>query len=76
MPTQRLAMRWHPDKNPTNLEGAQAKFREVSVAYDVPNDPEVRQIYDEFGEDTKNHAAVRQKVVPRLKQAARMIHNI
>jgi DnaJ-class molecular chaperone len=48
---RRLAMRWHPDKNPNNVEEAQAKFQEISDAYDVLNDPQKRQIYDQFGEE-------------------------
>jgi hypothetical protein len=31
---RKLAMRWHPDKNPTNKE-AEAKFKQISEAYDV-----------------------------------------
>lgn len=32
---RRLAMRWHPDKNPTNKAEAEAKFKQISEAYDV-----------------------------------------
>lgn len=48
---RKLAMKWHPDKNPNNQEEAQAKFQEISEAYDVLNDPEKRKIYDQFGEE-------------------------
>lgn len=48
---RKLAMKWHPDKNPDNQAEAQAKFQEISEAYDVLNDPKKRQIYDQFGED-------------------------
>lgn len=32
---RRLAMKWHPDKNPTNKKDAEAKFKQISEAYDV-----------------------------------------
>jgi len=32
---KRLAMRWHPDKNPTNKEEAESMFKRVSEAYEV-----------------------------------------
>lgn len=34
---KRLAMRWHPDKN--SAAGAEAKFKQISEAYDVLSDP-------------------------------------
>lgn len=49
---RRLAMKWHPDKNPTsNKKEAEAKFKQISEAYDVLSDPNKRQIYDQYGED-------------------------
>jgi hypothetical protein len=32
---RKLAMRWHPDKNPTNKKDAEAKFKQISEAYEV-----------------------------------------
>lgn len=32
---RKLAMKWHPDKNPTNKKDAEAKFKQISEAYEV-----------------------------------------
>ena len=32
---RKLAMKWHPDKNPNNKKQAEAKFKQVSEAYEV-----------------------------------------
>ncbi|CUQ97479.1 Chaperone protein DnaJ [Escherichia coli] len=32
---RKLAMKWHPDKNPKNKKDAEAKFKQISEAYDV-----------------------------------------
>lgn len=45
---RKLAMKFHPDKNPDNPE-AEAKFKEASVAADVLLDEAKRQRYDQFG---------------------------
>ncbi len=42
----RLAMRFHPDRNPENPE-AEKKFQEVQTAYEVLSDPESRRQYDQ-----------------------------
>ncbi|PIN07712.1 Molecular chaperone (DnaJ superfamily) [Handroanthus impetiginosus] len=47
---RRLAMIWHPDKN-MNKQEAEAKFKQISEAYDVLSDPQKRQIYDLYGEE-------------------------
>ncbi|KAK6924940.1 Chaperone DnaJ, C-terminal [Dillenia turbinata] len=48
---RRLAMIWHPDKNQSNKTEAEAKFKQISEAYDVLSDPQKRQIYDLYGEE-------------------------
>ncbi|HBW47924.1 TPA: molecular chaperone DnaJ, partial [bacterium] len=52
---RRLAMRYHPDKNPGNKE-AEEKFKEISTAYAILSDPEKRAQYDRFG-----HSAFEQR---------------
>lgn len=45
---RKLAMQYHPDKNPGNKE-AEDKFKECSVAYEVLSNSEKRSRYDRFG---------------------------
>lgn len=47
---RKLAMKWHPDRNPGDKE-AEAKFKEASEAYAVLSDAEKRQRYDQFGHE-------------------------
>src|SRR3984957_9598926 len=45
---RRLAMQYHPDRNPNNPE-AEEKFKACSEAYQVLSDPEKRAAYDRYG---------------------------
>ena len=45
---RKLAMKYHPDRNPGD-KAAEEKFKEAAEAYDVLHDPEKRQRYDQFG---------------------------
>jgi molecular chaperone DnaJ len=51
---RRLAMRYHPDKNPGDAE-AESRFKAINAAYDCLKDPQKRAAYDRFG-----HAAFQQ----------------
>jgi molecular chaperone DnaJ len=45
---RKLAMRWHPDKNPGDA-AAEAQFKAISEAYDILKDPQKRAAYDQYG---------------------------
>lgn len=46
---RKLAIKWHPDKNPNNKEQAEKEFKLVSEAYAILSDPKKKQVYDKFG---------------------------
>src|SRR5215467_11865151 len=45
---KKMAMKYHPDRNPENQE-AEEKFKEAAEAYSVLSDPQKRAAYDRFG---------------------------
>lgn len=51
---RKLAMRYHPDKNP-GCQESEARFKAISQAYDCLKDPQKRAAYDRYG-----HAAFAQ----------------
>lgn len=55
---RKLALKWHPDKNPNNKEEAERVFKGVCEAYEVLSDDEKRRMYDLYGpEGLKNGAS-------------------
>ncbi|ABF14157.1 molecular chaperone DnaJ [Candidatus Palibaumannia cicadellinicola] len=45
---KRLAMKFHPDRNPGNAE-AEVKFKEIKEAYEILTDVQKRAAYDQYG---------------------------
>ncbi|CAF1644864.1 unnamed protein product, partial [Didymodactylos carnosus] len=54
---RRLALKYHPDKNPDNKVVAGEKFKEIAEAYEVLTDENQKTIYDRYGyEGLQGHA--------------------
>src|SRR6476619_1044840 len=51
---RKLAMKWHPDKNPGDAT-SEVKFKEINEAYEILKDGDRRAAYDRYG-----HAAFEQ----------------
>lgn len=50
-----LAKKYHPDVSTEPKDVAEAKFKEISEAYEILSDPEKRKLYDQYGhEGVKN----------------------
>lgn len=48
---RKLAMKWHPDKNPDSRKDAEEVFKRVAEAYEVLSDPDKRRQYDLYGKE-------------------------
>jgi len=46
---RKLALKWHPDKNPNNREEAEEKFKKINEAYSILSDKNKRNEYDNGG---------------------------
>ena len=50
-----LSKKWHPDKNPDNVDEATKKFQSIAEAYAILSDQEKKQRYDQFGSMDDNN---------------------
>ncbi|RKO94307.1 putative heat shock protein DnaJ, partial [Blyttiomyces helicus] len=50
---KKMALRWHPDKRTPDMDPTEADqtFQNVREAFEVLSDPQLRKIYDKYGEN-------------------------
>lgn len=48
---RKLALKYHPDRNPDNKQESEKQFKEIAEAYEVLSDPEKKNKYDRFGHE-------------------------
>ncbi len=65
---RRLAVKYHPDKNPGDKE-AEEKFKELGQAYEILSDPQKRSAYDQFGHDAFDPRARPQRWWRRISRS-------
>jgi len=72
---RRMAMKYHPDKNPDDKE-AETKFKECAEAYEVLSDPEKRRRYDQFGHEGLRGMGMRDYAHIRWQDIGSMFEDI
>ena len=58
---RRLAMKYHPDRNPDDHE-AEEHFKEAKEAYEVLSETSKRAVYDQYGQRASRRAALARRV--------------
>ena len=48
---RKLALKWHPDKNPNDTVEAGKQFKRICEAYEVLSDESKRRVYDSYGKE-------------------------
>ena len=66
---RKLALKYHPDRNPGN-KTAEGKIREINAAYEVVGDPEKRRAYDRlrFGDEVRDEAPDPNVILEQMEQ--------
>ncbi len=59
---RKLALKYHPDRNPSDKKRAEEQFKKISEAYAVLSDDEKRRQYDQFGSDQFNQRFSREDI--------------
>ena len=71
---RKLALKHHPDRlPPAKKEAGEKMFKEVASAYECLSDPQLRAVYDQYGEEGASPrvgARLRGRAAPRLCCAA------
>lgn len=67
---RKLALIWHPDKNPNNQDEASVKFRQISEAYDVLSKPSSRLMFDRYGSEPESSRLRREEERMSSREAA------